>query len=149
MSYQDTIKKLEQAALHPAKTVTEQIKETRKDAFGCFPIYTPEEIIYAAGLLPIGMWGGKTELKLADRYLQSFCCSIMRSNIEYGMKGTYNMLKGIILPTFCDTLKCICENWKVAVPQVPIVPIVYPQNRNIDAGFTYIVEELQRVKGER
>lgn len=148
MSYQDTIKKLEQAALHPAKTVTEQIKETRKDAFGCFPIYTPEEIIYAAGLLPIGMWGGKTELKLADRYLQSFCCSIMRSNIEYGMKGTYNMLKGIILPTFCDTLKCICENWKVAVPQVPIVPIVYPQNRNIDAGFTYIVEELQRVKGE-
>ena len=148
MSYQDTIKKLEQAALHPAMTVTEQIKETRKDAFGCFPIYTPEEIIYAAGLLPIGMWGGKTELKLADRYLQSFCCSIMRSNIEYGMKGTYNMLKGIILPTFCDTLKCICENWKVAVPQVPIVPIVYPQNRNIDAGFTYIVEELQRVKGE-
>lgn len=148
MSYQDTIKKLETAALHPAKTVTEQMKATGKDAFGCFPIYTPEEIIYAAGLLPAGMWGGKTELKLADRYLQSFCCSIMRSNIEYGMKGTYNMLKGIILPTFCDTLKCICENWKVAVPQVPIVPIVYPQNRNIDAGFTYIVEELQRVKGE-
>lgn len=148
MSYQEIIKKLENAALHPAKTVSASIKETGKDAFGCFPIYTPEEIIYAAGLLPVGMWGGKTELKLADRYLQGFCCSIMRSNIEYGLKGTYNMLKGIILPTFCDTLKCVCENWKVAVPQVPIVPVVYPQNRKIDAGFTYLMEEFQRVKGQ-
>lgn len=148
MSYQDTIRKLEDAALHPAKTVASTMKETGKDAFGCFPIYTPEEIIYASGMVPVGMWGGPTELKLADKYLQSFCCSIMRSNIEYGMKGTYNMLKGVMIPTFCDTLKCICENWKVAVPQVPLIPVVYPQNRSIDAGITYTVTEFERVKGE-
>lgn len=148
MSYKETIKKLETAALHPAKTVTATMKDTGKEAFGCFPIYTPEEIVYAAGMIPVGMWGGETELKLADKYLQGFCCSIMRSNIEYGMKGTYNMLKGIILPTFCDTLKCICENWKVAVPQIPILPIVYPQNRNIDAGFSYMITEFKRVRSE-
>lgn len=145
MTYQKIIKKLENAALHPAMTVLDSMKTTGKEAFGCFPIHTPEEIIYAAGLLPVGIWGGKTELKLADKYLQSFCCSIMRSNIEYGRKGTYNHLKGILLPTFCDTLKCICENWKVAVPQVPILPMVYPQNRSLNAGFTYLVTELKRV----
>ena len=148
MSYQETIKKLELAALHPAKAVAESVKTTGKDAFGCFPIHTPEEIVYAAGFLPVGMWGGKTELKLADKYLQSFCCSIMRSNIEYGRKGTYDRLKGVLLPTFCDTLKCICENWKVAVPQVPIIPMVYPQNRSLDVGFAYLVTELKRVKDE-
>ena len=148
MNYKDVIKKLESAALSPDKTVAESIRKTKKEAVGCFPIYTPEEIIYAAGMLPVGMWGGPTDLKRADKYLQSFCCSIMRSNIEYGMKGTYNMLKGIVLPTFCDTLKCICENWKVAVPHIPIIPIVYPQNRNIDAGFAYLKEEFRRVKGE-
>lgn len=148
MSYQDTIKKLEAAALHPAKTVAETVKETGKDAYGCFPIYTPEEIIYASGMIPVGMWGGPTELKLADKYLQSFCCSIMRSNIEYGMKGTYNILKGVTIPTFCDTLKCICENWKVAVPHIPLIPVVYPQNRSIDAGVAYTVTELDRVRGE-
>lgn len=148
MSYQDTIKKLENAALYPDKTVAESIRNSKKDAIGCFPIYTPEEILYAAGMLPVGMWGGPTALKLADRYLQSFCCSIMRSNIEYGMKGTYNILKGIVVPTFCDTLKCICENWKVAVPQIPIVPVVYPQNRNLEAGFSYLMTEFKRVKSE-
>ena len=148
MNYPDIIKKLEDKALDPKKAVAGTMKETGKDVFGCFPIYTPEEIIYASGMIPVGMWGGPTELKLADRYLQSFCCSIMRSNIEYGMKGTYDMLKGIVLPTFCDTLKCICENWKVAVPQIPVIPVVYPQNRRIVAGITYTITELQRVRDE-
>ena len=148
MDYKKIISKLETAALNPSETVYKSIKDTGKQAIGCFPIYTPEEIIYAAGYIPIGMWGGNTELKLADKYLQGFCCSIMRSNIEYGMRGTYNMLKGIILPTFCDTLKCVCENWKVAVPQIPIIPMVYPQNRRIDCGFEYMVTEFKRVKSE-
>jgi len=148
MEYLEIIKKLEEEALHPKKSVIKEIKETGKKAIGCFPIYTPEEIIYAAGFLPVAMWGGNTELKLADKYLQSFCCSIMRANIEYGMKGDYNMLEAVVLPTFCDTLKCVCENWKVAVPNIPIVPIVYPQNRTIDCGFEYMEDEFKRVKDE-
>ncbi|MEG1163744.1 MAG: 2-hydroxyacyl-CoA dehydratase family protein [Anaerovoracaceae bacterium] len=148
MNYKEIIEKLETSAQHPSQTVVQSMKDTGKEAIGCFPIYTPEEIIYAAGYIPMGMWGGNTELQLADKYLQSFCCSIMRSNMEYGMRGAYNMLKAIVLPTFCDTLKCICENWKVAVPQVPIVPIVYPQNRNIPCGFEYMKDEFKRVKNE-
>lgn len=148
MNYQKRIEQLEYAALHPKETVAATMKETGKEVFGCFPIYTPEELVYASGMIPVGMWGGPTELQLADKYLQSFCCSIMRSNIEYGMKGTYNMLKGVMIPTFCDTLKCICENWKVAVPQIPLIPVVYPQNRNLEAGTVYLQEEFKRVKGQ-
>ncbi len=135
-------------ALHPAQTIGESCRSSGREAVGCFPIYTPEELVYAAGFLPVGMWGGNTEIKLADRYLQGFCCSIMRSNIEYGMRGTYNRLKAVLLPTLCDTLKCICENWKVAVPQVPVIPVVYPQNRNLPAGEQYLKDEFQRVRGE-
>jgi bcr-type benzoyl-CoA reductase subunit C len=142
----DTIEQLKKNALNPDKTISKSLLETGKEAVGCFPIYTPEEIIYAAGYLPVGMWGGKTDISRADKYLQSFCCSIMRSNIEYGMKGTYDKLKAVIIPTFCDTLKCICENWKVAVPHIPLMPIAYPQNRLLDVGFTYLVEEFDRIR---
>lgn len=142
------IQELEAIALSPYKSVMRTLKETGKEAIGCFPIYTPEELIYAAGMIPVGMWGGDTELKLADRYLQTFCCSIMRSNIEYSMKGSYDMLKAVIIPTFCDTLKCICENWKVSAPHIPVIPMAYPQNRRIEAGFVYMTEELERVRGE-
>ena len=66
-----------EGALNPAKSIETACRETGKEAVGCFPIYTPEELVYAAGFLPVGMWGGNTEIKLADRYLQGFCCSIM------------------------------------------------------------------------
>ena len=115
MSYKERVEQLCEAALHPGKTIMATKKESGKDLVGCFPIHTPEEIVYAAGCVPIGMWGGKTEIQLADKYLQSFCCSIMRTNVEYAMRGTYDMLKAVIIPTFCDTLKCIVENMKLAI----------------------------------
>ena len=57
---------LGETANHPAKAVKAAMKETGKKAIGCFPYYTPDEIIYAAGLLPVGLWGGQTEIKLAE-----------------------------------------------------------------------------------
>ena len=148
MGYQETIKKLCDAGLNPGKTIAQTKKETGKELVGCFPIHTPEEIVYAAGCIPVGMWGGTTEIQLADKYLQSFCCSIMRTNIEFGMRGVYDELKAVIIPTFCDTLKCIVENWKVAVPQVPTIAMAYPQHGDLPAGVDFMISETKRVKHE-
>lgn len=134
-------------ALHPAVTVGATCRRTGKEAVGSY-LYAPEELIYAAGFVPVGIWGGDTEIKLADRYLQGFCCSIMRSDLEYGMKGTYNRLRAVLFPTVCDTLKCICENWKDAVPQVPVIPVVYPQNRTAPSAEEYLRQEYLRIKEE-
>lgn len=144
----ETIKKLEERALNPAASIDAIKKECGKDAVGCFPIYTPEEIVYAAGFVPVGLWGGKTEIKLADKFLQGFCCSIMRANIELGMRGVYDKLKAIIIPGLCDTLKCIIENWKVAVPQIPMIGLIYPQTRWAKASETYLIGEYKRVRSE-
>ncbi len=148
MSYLNTIEKLCAAALHPGKTIVNTKKETGKELIGCFPIHTPEEIVYAAGCVPIGMWGGRTEIQLADKYLQSFCCSIMRANVEFAMRGTYDMLKAVIIPTFCDTMKCIVENMKLAMPEVPTIAMAYPQHRTLQAGMEYTVSEIKRVRHE-
>ncbi len=145
---QEMISAFEEIARHPQHSVKETMKATGKRAVGCFPYYTPEEIVYAAGLLPVGLWGGQEELKHSDRYLQSFCCSIMRENLELGMKGTYDLLAAIIIPAYCDTLKCMNENWKVAVPNPPLISMVYPQNRKIRAGIEYLIAEFKRVQGE-
>ena len=144
----EIIADLQETANHPAKAVKASMKETGKKAVGCLPYYTPDEIIYAAGLLPVGLWGGQTEIKEADKYLQSFCCSIMRINVEQGMKGMYDFLSAVVIPTYCDTLKCICDNWQVAVPKTYLIPIVYPQHRKIAAGVAYLIDEYKRVQKE-
>lgn len=142
------IGELESVGQNPRNSILASMKETGKKAVGCFPIYTPEEIVYAAGMLPVGMWGGQTTGTLSDRYLQGFCCSVMKANTEQALLGKYDFLSGIIITAYCDTLKCIIENWKTAFPNLNIIPMVYPQNRKIQAGKDYMREELERVQKE-
>lgn len=144
--YKTLITQLTDIASAPGKSILASIEETGRDAFGCFPLHTPEELVYAAGYLPVGLWGGKTELKLSDRYLQGFCCTIIKANLEFGMNGTYKMLKGVIIPTLCDTLKCVSENWIYACPDIPVIPIAYPMLRKIKGGEIYCVEEFRHVQ---
>lgn len=146
--YKEIIEKLCDAGLNPGKTIAQTVEETGKDIVGVFPIRTPEEIVYASGCVPIGMWGGRTEISLADKYLQSFCCSIMRINLEYAMRGVYDSVKAVLIPTYCDSMKCIVENWKLALPQIPTIAFALPQHRKLQAGLEFTVDETKRVKHE-
>lgn len=126
--------------------VVKSYKEKGIKVVGCFPVYCPEEIIHAAGMLPMGMWGGQTEIELSKQYLPAFACSIMQSCLEYGLKGIYNDLSAVIIPGMCDTLICVGQNWKVAVPQVEYISLVHPQNRKIEAGIKYLKSEYSHIK---
>jgi len=142
------IQELKEISRNPSVSIHRSMKETGKKAVGCFPIYTPEEIVYAAGAIPVGMWGGPTLGNLSDKYFQTFCCSIMKANTEQALKGQYDALSAVIVTTYCDTLKCTLENWKVAVPHLNIIPIVYPQNRKTEVGKAFLQEEFLKVKAQ-
>ena len=142
MKHNEIIQTLVEAAKSPKKTVVKTMKATGKKAIGLSPVYGPDEVIYAAGCLPIGLWGGHTEFQLADKYLQSFCCSVIRANLEFGLKGDYNMLSAIVGNSFCDALKGFMKNWPYGIKHIPVIPCVYPQNR-IAAGEEYLIAELR------
>lgn len=144
----EILEELVSASKAPAAAVKAAMEKTGKKAVGCFPIYAPEELVYAAGLLPVGMWGGHTEGKFAGKYLQTFCCSVMKANTEQALAGDYDFLSAIIMTAYCDTLKCLIENWKAALPDMKLIPIVYAQNRKTPSGRAYMREEFLRVKAE-
>lgn len=64
------------------------------------------------------------------------------------MRGYYDILKAVIVPTFCDTLKCIGENMKLAMPKVPTIVMAYPQHRKLKAGMDFTISEVKRVQRE-
>ena len=135
---QTMIQDLCTAGANPQATIQTSLKETGKPAVGCFPLFVPEELVYAAGFLPVGMWGGISAFQKSNQYIQSFACSIMRANLELGMSGAYDFLKAALIPSQCDTLKCVCENFKVAVPKVPVIGVTIPQNRTIQAASCWM-----------
>lgn len=118
------------------------------------PVYTPEEIVHSMGAIPIGAWGADCELQEAKKYFPSFICSIMQSILELGVKGAYEGVSGIIIPSLCDSLKTLGQNWKYAVPSIPFIPMTYPQNRANEVGLAFtkasyetVIKSLEEVLG--
>ena len=103
------IKKLTDAAASPKETIEKTSESMGKKVVGWVAPYAPEEIIYASGCIPAGLWGGSVELERARTYLPPFACSIMQSIMEYECGGTYDILEAVLIPAVCDTLKCFGE----------------------------------------
>lgn len=136
----ELIQILTTAAENPRAQMEKYLAQGKK-IVGCFPFFTPEELVHASGMIPIGMWGGRTELKYVKSYLPAFACSVMQSNLEFGLRGTYKGMSAVLIPSLCDTFRCVIQDWKIGVDTIPVVPVTYPQNRSTPAALDYLVSE--------
>lgn len=146
MDIQAILSQLSFAAENPRKMLEEQLAQGKK-VVGCFPSYTPEELVDAAGMVPFGVWGAQMEPYLAKKYLPVFACPILQSSLEMGLSGKLDGLSAVVIPTLCDTFRCITQDWLAGVPHIPMIPVSYPQNRT-DAGIRFLRSEFAVVKGK-
>lgn len=82
------IELLQGACRNPRAQMDRYLKKGKK-IVGCFEPYTPEELVHASGMIPMGLFGGRTDIQLAKSYLPPFACPVMQANMEYGLNGTY------------------------------------------------------------
>jgi len=141
---QKNIAALQAVCHHPRMQMDHYLAQGKK-VVGCFPPYTPEELVHASGMIPFGLWGGTPKLELARGYLPAFACPLMQANMEFGLRGVYDGLSAVIIPAICDTLRCMTQNWRFGVKGIPMVPIVYPQNRSNPAAVDYLISEYENV----
>lgn len=153
MSVQAVLAKFHAAAADPKKQLDTYLANGDK-AVLVAPVYTPEEIIHSMGLVPMGAWGADMTLNRSKEYFPAFICSIMQSVLELGMTGAYDGVSAIVIPSLCDSLKCLGQNWKYAVPSVPFIPMTYPQNRANEvgkaftrAGYERVIADLEKATG--
>lgn len=143
----DALQKLEATARSP-KRAMEAYRQAGRPVAGCIPEYTPEVMVHAAGFIPFGLWGGETTIMLADSYIPTFACSLVRSCAEYGLNGTYRGLSFIIAPILCDALKGCVQTFRVAVKDPPVLPFSLPQNRTLPSAAAFTAQEY-RALGEK
>ena len=117
---------------------------------GYFPVYFPDEIAHAAGLLPVNVLGGgnKLEMKHADARMGSFVCSICRSTTELGLNGTLAGLSGFVTHPICDAAKHLAGIWSRNLPEQMAEILYLPQNPNTPGAARYIAAEYQRLRAE-
>lgn len=92
---------------HNPRKQLERYQSEGKKVVGCFPPYTPQELVTAAGMVPMGIWGSQTESYQVRAYVPAFCCPIMQSSLEMGLNGSMKGLSAVMIPAICDALRCI------------------------------------------
>jgi benzoyl-CoA reductase/2-hydroxyglutaryl-CoA dehydratase subunit BcrC/BadD/HgdB len=66
----EIIAELKAIADDPKKAMDDYKNETGKGAVGIMPVYCPEELVHAAGYLPMGMWG--TQKNLSPKHVHTY-----------------------------------------------------------------------------
>jgi benzoyl-CoA reductase subunit C len=114
---------------------------------GCYPVYTPVELIHAAGMLPVGVIGAGNRLEIAhaDSRFQSFVCSIVKSTLELGLTERLKFLDGIVFHSICDPARNLGSVFKRNFPDLMVEYIHFPQNMTSPHTVNYLISEYKRL----
>jgi benzoyl-CoA reductase subunit C len=123
-------------------------KERGRKIIGYTCTYVPEEIIYAADILPYRLRGtGCVGITIADAYLSRTChCSFARSVLELAITGSYSFLDGVVYTNGCDHMRRAYDNWRAQDRIPPFMHILPVPHSITEHGLRWYKEELATFK---
>jgi len=119
-----------------------------RKAIGYMPIYVPREIVHAAGMLPVGIFGGGDQLEViqGDAYYQSYICRIPRSTLELGLTGRLDPLDGMLFPSICDVIRNLSGMWQVLFKDKYVKYFDLPQDYDDATGGSFYMREMEALR---
>ncbi|MFI5174806.1 MAG: 2-hydroxyacyl-CoA dehydratase [Terriglobia bacterium] len=111
---------------------------------GHFQVYFPEEIVHAAGMLPLKICGAPIDAVQADSRFGSYLCSILKTSLELALSHRVELDMFVTHP-ICDAARNLAAVWgrNFAYP----CQILYlPQNANSAHAITYLRGEYARLQ---
>lgn len=125
----------------------EWMKKTGGEVVGCFCSYAPEEIIYAAGNLPVRMLGSHEPQDVTEPHIFGMFCPFCRDVLAQGLKGRFNYMKGIMIAQSCLHLRQSFTSWRNHVPADFAYYLYMPNKVQTEHARPYLKGELDKFKG--
>ncbi|MEE8472754.1 MAG: 2-hydroxyacyl-CoA dehydratase [Dehalococcoidia bacterium] len=91
-------------------------KRTGGPVVGVLCSYVPEELIYAAGALPVRVLGSHEPQDVAEPHIFSMFCPFSRDVLAQGLTGKYDYLDGMVHGLSCIHMRQAFDSWQVHVP---------------------------------
>lgn len=127
-------------------------KEAGKKVVGYTCSYVPDELLFAAGILPYRIRGfGATEATVGDTYFGPFICSLPKAMLQLAGEGRLDFLDGAIITPGCDSMRRLDECWRKAGEDITgIVPKFFfhfgVPHKYTDYTMKWFVDEIRRLK---
>lgn len=125
--------------------VAREWKRRSRPVVGWTCSYTPEEIVYAAGALPVMVWGGLGDTRLADAYMPSNSCSFARGCFNAVLKGDYDYLDALVETSSCDNRGKTYDMY-VNYAKIPRVYFINAPVTNTEKAHEFYYREVVKFK---
>jgi benzoyl-CoA reductase subunit C len=121
-------------------------KKTGGKVIGYFCTYVPEEILYAAGVLPVRILGSHEPQDVTEPHIFGMYCPFCRDCLAQGLKGRYDYLDGIMIAQSCLHIRQTFTSWKLHIPIDFSYYLPMPNNVQSKRALSYLTGELRALK---
>jgi benzoyl-CoA reductase subunit C len=118
-------------------------KEKGGKVIGWYGSNVPEEIIHAAGFLPVALIGHYEAVSLADTNLEIQSCAYLRHSYDSALRGEYDYLDGIVFAHHCDVMTKLYDIWRYTIP-TPYIYLINAPHLRTRKAHDFFVEEIER-----
>lgn len=122
--------------------------EEGKKAIGTICCHVPEEIIHAAGLLPVRVRAtGATDNSQGKALMSTYTCSYAYTTLQKLLDGTYSYLDGLISSDGCLMAERIYDNWRYKGDSKDKLVKLVNVPRKVEAdSLDWLVGEYRKMK---
>ncbi len=91
-------------------------KKTGGKVLGYMCTYVPEEILYAADVLPVRILGSHEPQNVTEPHIFAMFCPFCRDVLAQGLQGRYDYLDGIMISQSCLHVRQAFTSWDLHIP---------------------------------
>lgn len=114
---------------------------------GYFCCYLPEELVYAAGALPVRILTSQQPHELSNTHIPGFFCSFCRDCLAEGLSGNYDYLDGVVMAHTCRQIAQAYESWIRHIPHSFHYYFPFPALTENAPLKPWVVAEMEEFKG--
>jgi bcr-type benzoyl-CoA reductase subunit C len=145
MNSYDPWKPFQDVMQDPWAYAREWKERTRGKVIGHLLPDVPEEIIHAAGALPVAIEGAGTQISRAQAHIPGYTCSHAMGAMEMRLKGDLDVLDGMIIPYVCDTTRNLFHVWDRCFPDMANEFLRLPKRVGDPRALSYLRAEFARL----
>ncbi|MFQ5892425.1 MAG: 2-hydroxyacyl-CoA dehydratase, partial [Candidatus Methanofastidiosia archaeon] len=121
-------------------------ERTGGKVIGYFCTYVPEEILYAANMLPVRIFGSHEPQDITEPHIFGMFCPYCRDCLAQGLKGRYDYLDGIVIAQSCLHLRQTFTSWESHIPVGYSYYLPFPHCVQSKRAYPYLSAELLKFK---
>jgi len=122
-------------------------KEAGGKIIGTLYNQVPEELIYAAGFLPVRLRAvGSTGMEAADARFTQVNCSLIKHFYDSAAKGRFDFIDGLVATNGCDHIRKLWENWTAVLKPEFSHLICFPKRFGDDLQVTQLAKQIVEFK---